>query len=77
MLLTNQDEGRGGSLMSCGITSLSLSPIHLCAHSCVCVYYQAENNGASPAFIAAEVGHENTVRVLAELNADLNQVTGE
>ena len=77
MLLTNQDEGRGGSLMSCGITSLSLSHTLVCTHSCVRVYYQADNDGASPAFIAAQQGHESTVRVLAELNADLNKVTGE
>ena len=81
MLLTNQDEGRGGSLMSCGITSLSLSlslsHTLVCTHSCVRVYYQATDDGASPAYIAAENGHESTVRVLAELNADLNQVTGE
>ena len=43
----------------------------------MCVYYQAKHDGASPACIAAQKGHEQTVRVLAELNADLNQVTGE
>ena len=71
MLLTNQDEGRGGSLMSSGVTSLSYTRV--CTH--VCVYYQAKADGASPAFIAAAKGHEETVRVLAELNANLNQVT--
>ena len=50
---------------------------HVLVHSHVCVYYQADTDGASPAFVAAQNGHEKTVRVLAELNADLNQVTGE
>ena len=50
---------------------------HVLVHSHVCVYYQANNNGASPTYIAAQDGHEQIVRVLAELNADLNQVTGE
>ena len=78
-MLMNKDEGRGGSLMSCGITSLSLSLPYtcVCTHSCVRVYYQAKDNGASPAYMAAEKGHESTVHVLAELNADLNKVTGE
>ena len=50
---------------------------HVLVHSDVCVYYQVANTGASPAYMAAQNGHEQTVRVLAELNADLNQVTGE
>ena len=56
---------------------LVLLASHVFVRSHVCVYYQANNNGTSPAFIAAQNGHEQTVRVLAELNADLNQVTGE
>ena len=33
------------------------------------------DNGCTPAYIAAQNGHDQTLRVLAELRADLNQVT--
>ena len=56
---------------------LSLSHTLVCTHSCVRVYYQATDDGTSPAIVAALFGHESTVRVLAELNADMNKVTGE
>ena len=82
------DQGRGAGLVSlypvyesgCGGGSLMsswcyLPRTHLCTH--MCLYYQVINNGASPALIAACNGHEQTVRMLAELNADLNQVTRE
>ena len=32
------------------------------------------NDGTSPAYIAAQNGHEEALRVLAEFKADLNQV---
>ena len=35
---------------------------------------QVRDNGTSPAFTAAEKGHDEVVRVLWELKADLNQV---
>jgi hypothetical protein len=44
---------------------------------CVVPPHQVTNTGASPAFIAAAKGHDQTLRVLAELRADLNQVTHE
>ena len=36
--------------------------------------YQADNDGTTPACIAAFNGHEETLRVLWEMKADLNQV---
>ena len=39
--------------------------------------HQANNNGDSPAFTAAVQNHDQTLRVLTELRADLNQVTRE
>ena len=36
--------------------------------------HQATNYGVSPAWAAAQNGHEEALRVLGELKADLNQV---
>ena len=47
------------------------------ARMCIAPPHQANNNGHSPAFCAALNGHDTTLRVLAELRADLNLVTRE
>jgi hypothetical protein len=44
---------------------------------CVAPPHQARNNGCTPAYVAADLGHDQTLRVLAEFRADLNQVTHE
>ena len=38
--------------------------------------HQANNNGATPAFMAAQKGNDGTLSLLASLGADVNQVTG-
>ena len=37
--------------------------------------HQAENNGVTPAYMAAQKGNESTLSLLASLGADVNQVT--
>ena len=39
------------------------------------MFEQATTNGWTPLLTAADEGHSQTVRVLAELKADLNRVT--
>ena len=38
--------------------------------------HQANNNGTTPAYMAAQEGNESTLSLLASLGADVHQVTG-
>lgn len=38
--------------------------------------HQAKNDGATPAYMAAQKGNDSMLSLLASLGADVNQVTG-